>query len=290
MIKQFRVQSRRLERLRNCNAIVTGSEHMRNEYLRHGIRRDRIFKASLPIILSPAQEPYSIKSPMLCQSQPYESEVINFDHPATKTAEWRLLFLGRMDLLKGGQIFLDALPQVAASLDRSLRVTFAGDGPDREALESKAAKIINESQRLTIEFTGWMQRSEIATLFESCDLLVLPSLWPEPFGLAGLEAGLHGVPSVAFAVGGISDWLIDGINGHLAPSQPPTARGLAGAILKCLRNRDIHSKLRHGAVNTALGFSMQRHMSVLLRIFKEVAAVIPETTTQGNDSTAQHDL
>ena len=48
------------------------------------------------------------------------------------------------------------------------------------------------------------------------DLLVVPSVWPEPFGSVGPAAAQHGIPAAAFAVGGIPQWLHEGVNGHLA--------------------------------------------------------------------------
>ena len=59
----------------------------------------------------------------------------------------------------------------------------------------------------------------------SADLLVVPSLWPEPFGLVGLEGARSRLPAAAFAVGGIPDWLRSGVNGYLAPGDPPTPAG-----------------------------------------------------------------
>jgi glycosyltransferase involved in cell wall biosynthesis len=264
MMKLYRIQSKRLKLLNNCKAIVTNSEHMRNEFLNHGIQQHRIRKISLPVMPAPAHEFHSIG----IGKQRAESQLFNFDHRAD---EWRLLFLGRMDALKGGRILLDALSSVCAALDRSLRVTFAGDGPEREDWEAASAKIRTENERLTIAFTGWVEGHEIETLFANCDLLIMPSLWPEPFGLVGLEAGLRGVPAAAFAVGGINDWLIDGVNGHLVSGNPPTAGGLAKAILKCLHDQDYHSRLRDGAVEMALRFSMQSHLSALLGVFQGVA-------------------
>ena len=58
-------------------------------------------------------------------------------------------------------------------------------------------------------------------------LLVVPSVWPEPFGSVGMAAARCGVPAAAFAVGGIPQWLHDGVNGHLAPPilrRPPDSQ------------------------------------------------------------------
>ena len=79
------------------------------------------------------------------------------------------------------------------------------------------------------------------------DLLVVPSTWPEPFGLIGPEAGLHRLPAAAFAVGGIPEWLSDGVNGRLAPGDPPSAAGLARAIVECVRDPAELARLRNGA-------------------------------------------
>jgi glycosyltransferase involved in cell wall biosynthesis len=92
---------------------------------------------------------------------------------------------------------------------------------------------------------------------------VAPSLWPEPFGLVGLEAGLQAIPAAAFAVGGIPDWLIPGITGELAPGDPPTIEGLSCAIVRALRNREHYERLSLGAWKIARQFTVDRHLDVL---------------------------
>jgi glycosyltransferase involved in cell wall biosynthesis len=106
----------------------------------------------------------------------------------------------------------------------------------------------------------------VTALLDEADLLVMPSLWPEPFGLSGPEAGLQGVPAAAFAVGGIPQWLEDGVNGHLAPGNPPSAPGLADAIVRCLADPFTHSRLRQGALESARRWSAERHVAELLPI------------------------
>jgi glycosyltransferase involved in cell wall biosynthesis len=175
-----------------------------------------------------------------------------------------------MELLKGGHVFLDALPKVTAALDKPLRVTFAGDGRLRERWESQAARLRERDSRLEIEFIGWTDRTGIDSLLDDCDLMVVPSLWPEPFGLVGPEAGLKGVPVAAFDVGGIGDWLSDGVNGYLAAGGPPTVAGLADAIVRCLRDPLVHTRLRCGAVTMARRFNIKNHLTALLEVFESV--------------------
>ncbi|HEV2147384.1 MAG TPA: glycosyltransferase, partial [Longimicrobiaceae bacterium] len=135
---------------------------------------------------------------------------------------------------------------------------------------------------VSVEFTGWVGDDGMDALFARTDLLVVPSLWPEPFGLVGPEAGLRGVPAAAFAAGGIPDWLVDGVGGHLAPADPPTAAGLAEAVVRCLRDPREHARLRRGAREVAGRFSQEAHLAALLRIFEGVVGGdSPDRRTEG---------
>ena len=119
-------------------------------------------------------------------------------------------------------------------------------------------------------FEGWLGPERIEQLQASSDLLVIPSLWPEPFGRVGLESGSRGLPAAAFAVGGIPDWLYDGVNGYMAPGDPATPVGLAAAIAKCLRTPAEHERLRRGARAVALRFNLHNHMAQLYDLFDKV--------------------
>jgi len=103
-------------------------------------------------------------------------------------------------------------------------------------------------------------------------LFVMPSLWPEPVGRSGLEAGLAGVPAVAFAVGGIPEWLSEGENGHLAPGNPPTAAGLAEAIVRSLANPDHQAELGRRARERTRRLSLNHHVDELVKLFEEARA------------------
>ena len=174
-------------------------------------------------------------------------------------------------MLKGGSYLLDALPSVARALNRRLHVTFAGDGPANASWQTAAATLAAREPALRIFFTGWLDREEVDALYARSDLLVVPSLWPEPFGFVGPEAGRQRLPAAAFAVGGIPDWLRPGVNGYLAPGDPPTPGGLADAIIACLEDPETHARLRDGAGSVAAEFNLDRHVDALMRVLHDAA-------------------
>jgi glycosyltransferase involved in cell wall biosynthesis len=253
MVREFRRQSNRLELLRRYGAIVTLSDYMREEYLRHGFEPSHVVHV-----------PHSIGAAKAATHPP------SVPRPGHHSP-WRLLFVGRMYAIKGGKELIDALPAVARELQRPCHVTFAGDGAQRQEWERRAALLFANQTAVTVKFTGWLHADAMAQLYANADLVVMPSLWPEPLGLVGLEAGIHGIPVAAFAVGGIPEWLKSGVNGHLASGTPPTADGLANAIVACLRNEETHAQLSQGASRLWSERKFDRHLSGLLDVFENLA-------------------
>jgi glycosyltransferase involved in cell wall biosynthesis len=243
MVRLYRTQSARLRLLRRYRLVLTHSQHMGREYLRHGVK----------VCHPPSYTAHS-------DGDAFAPVGKSLGGPGEPV---RLMFLGRMDLLKGGTVLISALPGVAAALGRPVHLTFVGDGPARPAWEARARKVQARHPGVTVEFAGWVARARLGDFFARHHLLAVPSLWPEPFGLVGMEAGRAGVPVAAFAVGGIPDWLTDGVNGALAPGDPPTAAGLAGAVARCLSDAEHYSALCRGARHRAETFTMTWHLTAL---------------------------
>jgi glycosyltransferase involved in cell wall biosynthesis len=89
-----------------------------------------------------------------------------------------------------------------------------GDGNHRGYCEELSRRL-GLSDR--VRFQGYVAPAELQKYYEDASLAVVSSVWPEPFGAVGLEAMRHGLPVVAFAAGGINEWLFDGQNGFLVP-------------------------------------------------------------------------
>ena len=101
----------------------------------------------------------------------------------------------------------------------------------------------------------------------------MPSLWPEPFGLVGLEAGSAGVPAVAFASGGIPEWLHDDVNGCLAPADGQPA-SLAESIARCVATPETLARLSAGARRLAAARTIDCHMAGLDAVIAAAPGVL----------------
>jgi glycosyltransferase involved in cell wall biosynthesis len=111
-------------------------------------------------------------------------------------------------------------------------------------------------------------------LLQRASVAALPSVWPEPFGLVGLEAAAFGVPSIAFDVGGIGQWLADGENGVLVPA-PPAPEPFGEALARLLDNPRLLSKLRAGARQAAAKMPLSAHLDRLEAVFGAVRRRVP---------------
>jgi glycosyltransferase involved in cell wall biosynthesis len=170
----------------------------------------------------------------------------------------RVLMLARLTAGKGGAELLQALALAERRLGRRLTVTIAGDGPERDGLMRLARRL-----QLEAHFPGWVDAAARARLLEEADVLAMPSLWPEPFGLAGLEAAARAVPAVGYAVGGIPDWLAAGESGELAPGAPPTPDGLAQALTRALADTERWNRQRRQAWARSAQFGLAAHLDAV---------------------------
>jgi glycosyltransferase involved in cell wall biosynthesis len=252
MLHLYRTQSHRLKLMKRYRHLIANSDHMRREIARHGLASECVF-------------PF-VRAARCSDGCPSPASFAGVG--SSTVAPLHLMFSGRMTFLKGGDLLVEAASLAQKALQRKLHVTFCGDGPQRRDWQQRASQL--QSDSLSFDFPGWLTSSQLTHAFAGSHLHVMPSLWPEPFGLSGLEAGTFGVPSVAFAVGGIPEWLHDGVNGHLA-SPPSTAESLANGIVRALSDEAHYNQLRNGATEAPRHYNIETHVAQLLRIFNGCA-------------------
>jgi glycosyltransferase involved in cell wall biosynthesis len=158
--------------------------------------------------------------------------------------------------------FLEALALVQVPF----MAVIAGDGPLRQVCEELVSRL---SLDRCVQFRGWLSSAALMQEYARSALLVVPSLWPEPFGMVGPEAMAYGKPVVAFDVGGVREWLTDAVNGFLVPMGD--APGLAAAIRRLLINSELRAQLGAAARDyVAERFNKKLYTSRLVAIYREL--------------------
>ncbi|HEY3673393.1 MAG TPA: glycosyltransferase family 4 protein [Acidimicrobiia bacterium] len=122
-----------------------------------------------------------------------------------------VLAVGRLVRQKGFDVLLDAFASLARDAAFEWDLVIAGDGPERAALESLAARAGVGNR---VRFAGRTDRAETVALFTGAAVFVLPSR-QEPFGIVNLEAMAAGTPVVATRVGGVPEIVDDEVTGLL---------------------------------------------------------------------------
>lgn len=189
------------------------------------------------------------------------------DLPKIHAAPWKkqILFAGRLVKQKGLDRLIRALPYI----DPSCHLIVSGDGPEVH-IAMAVAQHLGVGPR--VDWLGWMDKDRLARYYDAAAVVVVPSIWPEPFGLVGIEAMSYGKPVVAFNVGGIPEWLEDGVTGLLV--KPYDVRKMAAKIDFLLQNPALAREMgQRGRKKVEAEFSKEKHTTTLLKIYSEVLGV-----------------
>ncbi len=185
-------------------------------------------------------------------------EVVPYGIPALSPAvvskhfgQLTFLLLGTYELRKGQDIYLEAIAQLPAHLrDRShFRMAGRKLSPDFFAeLARRATNLPN------VELGPGLEHAEAKNAIAAADILVCASR-DETMPVAILEAMSLGKTIVTTEVGGIAEWLDDGINALVVRSEDPSA--LADALQRCLAEPQLCATLGRGARRT-----FEKHFSI----------------------------
>lgn len=182
--------------------------------------------------------------------------------PASFSERNLVLFAGQIIRGKGVDYLLRSLAQVHVPFE----AVIAGDGSHRAHCERLCAKLGLSNK---VQFAGYVARDRLQDLYSHASVFAMSSLWPEPFGMAGPEAMLHGLPVVAFDAGGIREWLQHRENGILVPWGDTSA--YASAITEVLLNKSWARKLgNRGTEHVKTSYSAPLQVRRLENIFGDL--------------------
>ena len=154
-----------------------------------------------------------------------------------------MLYVGRIVPRKGLLAFVEqVLPAVLAQCPDAMLLV-VGEEPDQALLKSsgETARVIQRLDALglhqSVRFLGSPDDQALSMAYFAADVLVFPVQQQvsdnEGFGMVAIEAAAHGLPTVAFAAGGVPDAVADGVSGWLLP--PADYPAMHATVVACLQ-------------------------------------------------------
>lgn len=163
----------------------------------------------------------------------------------------RLLFIGRLDAVKGLPVLLEVLT-VLRKQRPDVVLTVVGDGPDRARLEQRASQ---SDLAGSVDFVGFQTPDGVRGHLASTDVFVMTS-FAEGVPVVLMEAMMAGVPVVAPRIAGIAELVEHGVNGEMTP--PGDLASIAAAIDKLLSDGACRESYgRAGAAKVAAEFNIE---------------------------------
>ncbi|MFN2463184.1 MAG: glycosyltransferase [Candidatus Dormibacteria bacterium] len=188
-----------------------------------------------------------------------------------------ILFIGRLERLKGVETLIRALRELPSSTGpRRLLVAGADSGNgvaeaagfsgERGRLEALANELSVHDQ---MTFLGAVPHAELPFYYSLADVCAVPS-YSESFGLVALESQACGTPVVASRVGGLVHVVRDGVTGFTIPDHDPAR--YARQLGRLLDDDAIRARMGEAATRFALEFTWSATAERLDEVYAETIA------------------
>lgn len=235
-----------LRLLARCRAVIAPSSWQRQMLVADGIPADRV------TVIPPAIVESDLRGA-----------------PSDIAAAPVVLAGGRLMVLKGMHHLLLA----CARVDVPHEVHIAGAGPTLPGLRVLADELEIAGRT---RFLGLLAPDRLAVAFAGAAVVVVPSLWPETFGMVGPEALLAGTPVIAYGGGGIPEWASP--EHGVRTVQAGDVAALALEIASAIRSPRRVSSAQAAAVRDR--FSSERHTATLVRLYERILRDEPWPSTE----------
>jgi glycosyltransferase involved in cell wall biosynthesis len=233
-------RQREMQLSRQCDRLIVYSEYSKAELVGNGFDADRIH----------------LHVPIRCWGS---------NGPVSSFSDRNLLlFAGQIIRGKGVDILLKALSKTTVPFE----CLILGDGSHRPYCEQLSKKLGLQNR---VKFAGYVPHDQMREFYLEASVFAMPSVWPEPFGMAGPEAMRYGIPVVAFNAGGIREWLHNGENGFLAPWMDADA--FAARLQLLLSNKALARALgRTGMAEVNRVYDSRSQVNRLEHLFRDLSS------------------
>jgi glycosyltransferase involved in cell wall biosynthesis len=176
-----------------------------------------------------------------------------------------VLYVGGLTKHKGVHYLIEAFPYVLKKFPGA-RLNIVGDGSLRSYLENRAEQL---GMKACVIFHGHSSKEVIKGLYQRANVVVVPSIWMEAFGLVIIEAMASGSSVVGSKIGGISELIRDGETGYL--TEPRNPEDITKKIIKILSDRNLAEKFGKNAREIAINeYSPAKHYESVMKLYQKI--------------------
>ncbi|MGD9713115.1 MAG: glycosyltransferase [Thermomicrobiales bacterium] len=183
-----------------------------------------------------------------------------------------VLFVGRIDPIKGTDTLLNAFAAVARACPSALLAIVGGDLDDARMPIGPLASLKRRAVELGIDervrLFGSQPQNQLPVFYSAADVVSVPSRY-ESFGLVAVEAMACGAPVVASRAGGLIFTVEDGETGYLVPFDRPEEH--AGALISILRDTTLASSMGLNGHIAAQRFSWETVAASVIHVYRRLA-------------------
>ncbi len=174
-----------------------------------------------------------------------------------------IFFGGRLSGAKGGEQIILAMAKVIKNFPEAI-LLIAG------RKNSYAEKMLELSINLGIDkniiFTGWLDQEDLKLAYMASNIIVLPSVYPEPFGMIAIEAMACKKPVIGTCFGGTREIVQDKISGFIV--SPLDINQFASKIIEIINNPDLGKRMGEaGYKRVKVFFDLNIQVEKYLKLF-----------------------
>jgi glycosyltransferase involved in cell wall biosynthesis len=175
-----------------------------------------------------------------------------------------VIAVARLVPIKNLRLLIEAVAKVRVRVP-STHLLIVGDGPERGAVRARAAELDLTD---AVTFAGSVPQGDLPAFYRAADVFALSSDFDNSPN-AVLEAMACGLPVVATDVGGVRDFVAEGVGGALVP--PDNATALANALERYLAHPDrAQAAGTHNRLKASAQFSWRSSAMQLLDVYRRV--------------------
>jgi len=183
------------------------------------------------------------------------------------TGRLRICFASLVLAFKGAHILVEALVRLhRAGVDFTAEI--AGDAPDAKFLAQLRESVRAAGLEHKVNFTGFLDRTALAALFARNNVLVFPTLTPEPFGISHVEAMAAGLVVISSGTGGAGEIVRHNIDGLL--SEAGRGDELARQLYSLIQDPALMVRLQRAGQARAMAFAVEHSVVKIEGWFEEL--------------------